>query len=232
MTLTLMKLPTAFGLRNASPFNLKAEALLELSKLPYETVEALPNKGPKGKLPALIDGDNVIGDSTIIQKYLENTHGLDLDCGLTKVQMADAEAYKKMAEEYLYFIALYIRWLVFPNITKDAFFGSIPWPIQGFVFGGLKRKVRRTLYGQGIGRHSEEEIYQFGNNVIDALADRIGEGPFFFGDQVRSIDTALYPQLINVIGAPYETPFKLYALKKKNLVDYCEKCELRIFGGV
>ena len=67
--LTLLKLPSAWAMRNASPFNLKAEALLKMSGLPHETREAMPSKGPMGKLPALIDGDRVIGDSALIQRH-------------------------------------------------------------------------------------------------------------------------------------------------------------------
>ncbi len=66
--LTLMKPASAWGMRNASPLNLKAEALLAMSGLPYETREAMPSKGPLGKLPALVDGSRVIGDSARMRR--------------------------------------------------------------------------------------------------------------------------------------------------------------------
>ncbi|MEO1339368.1 MAG: Tom37 metaxin N-terminal-like domain-containing protein, partial [Myxococcota bacterium] len=130
--LVLMKLPTAWGIRNASAFNLKAEALLKMSGLSYDVVEAMPQKGPKGKMPALVDGEKVIGDSSLIQHHLETVHGAAFDEGLTPRDQADAMAYRKMAEEWLYFINLYVRWIVKPEITRDAFFGAIPWPMRGW----------------------------------------------------------------------------------------------------
>lgn len=228
--LTLMKLPTAWGIRNASAFNMKAEALLAMSSLSYDTVEALPSKGPKGKLPALIDGDRTIGDSTLIQRHLETTYGIDFDGGLTDRELADAEAFRRMAEEWLYFIALYVRWLVHPQITREAFFGSVPWPLRNMIFGRLQREVRRTLHGQGLARHTREEIYGFGKTAVDALADRIGDGPFFHGGRLRSIDTALYPQIVNITDAPYDTPLRCHARSKANLADYAQRCDAAIFG--
>lgn len=227
--LTLIKLPTAWGIRNASAFNLKAEALLAMGRIPFESEEALPNKGPKGKLPALIDGETVIGDSTLIQQYLEKNHGLRIDDGLSDVDLADALAYRHMCEEWLYFIALHTRWLVMPNITEEAFFSSIPGPIRGLVFSSLRRKVKRTLEGQGLARHSFEEIQNFGVQVIDALDARIGQGPFFFGERIRSVDAALYPQLVNIADAPYDTPLKRHTQSKLNLIAYCRRCEKKIF---
>ena len=227
--LTLMKLPTAWGLRNASAFNLKAEALLTMSGLAFGTVEALPSKGPKGKLPALIDGDRIIGDSALIQAHLEEAHGANFDGGLSPRDRADATAYRHMAEEYLYFIALYVRWMVHPEITQDLFAG-VPKPIRGFIVRRLQGQVKRTLVGQGLARHAVDEIYGFGVDVIDALAARIGDGPFFFGDTLRSIDAALYPQIVNITDAPYETPLKARASGHANLRAYVRRCDDAIFG--
>ena len=228
--LTLIKLPTAWGLRNASAFNLKAEALLTLSGLDFDALEATPSKGPKGKLPALIDAGRVIGDSALIQAHLEQAHGVDFDGGLSARDRADAMAYRLMAEEYLYFIALYVRWIVYPEITQDLFAGA-PKAIRRLIVRHLRGQVRRTLIGQGIARHSRDEIYRFGVGVIDALAARIGAGPFFFGDKLRSIDAALYPQIVNITDAPYETPLKDRARGHANLVAYARRCDDAIFKG-
>lgn len=228
--LTLIKLPTAWGIRNASAFNMKAEALLTLCGVEFTAEEALPSKGPKGKLPALKTPQGTIGDSGLIQRYLEEHHGFDIDAGLTPVERADALAYRTMAEEYLYFIALYIRWVVEPEETK-VFFADVPAPLRGFVFGRLQKAVKRTLHGQGLARHSNEEIFTFGRDVIDALDARIGDGPFFFGDDIRSVDAALYPQIVNIVDAPYHTAFNQYARTKPRLVAYAERCDARIFGG-
>lgn len=226
----LVILPTAWGLRNASPFNLKAEALLALSGLPHTKREGLPKDGPKGKLPALDLGDRVIGDSSLIQSYLETEHGIDFDGDLTPRERADALAYRKLAEEWLYFANLYVRWVVRPEVTK-AFFESVPAPLRSLVFGLSVRSVRRTLKAQGIGRHTAEEVYAFGIEALDALAVRIGAGPFFFGERFTSVDAALWPQILNVSGAPHDSPLRDHALRLEGLADYCQRCDAHVFGS-
>lgn len=233
--LTLLVLPTAWGLRNASPFVLKAEALLALSDLPYDTEVALPSKGPKGKLPALIDrsaagGSRMIGDSSLIQRHLEESHGISFDEGLSPRQLADAEAYRRMAEEWLYFATLHLRWIQQHETTRKALFASVPRPVRPLVFAGLRRNVRRTLHAQGIGRHETAEINDFGARALHALADRIGTGPFFFGERLRSIDAALYPQIINITDAPYESALRDAALARPELRAYALRCQATIFG--
>ena len=53
--LKLVTLPPAFGMRNVSPFCLKAEMLLASLDLPYEPAEeGNPRNAPKGKLPYLL----------------------------------------------------------------------------------------------------------------------------------------------------------------------------------
>ena len=55
--ITLIKYAPAFGLADASPFCLKADLLLKMSGLPYKAeIAGDPRRGPKGKLPAIVDG--------------------------------------------------------------------------------------------------------------------------------------------------------------------------------
>ena len=229
-TLTLMVLPTAWGLRNASAFNLKAQALLAASGLAHETVEALPAKGPKGKLPALVDGERTIGDSALIQAHLAAAHGFDPDAALDARQRAESEAYRRLAEEHLYFVNLHVRWVQRPRPTRDAFFGTLPAPVRAAVFAALRRQVKRTLWGQGIGRHSVAEILDFGRQDIDALAARLDGAPFFHGERPTSIDAALYPQILNTYAVPYDTPLRRHAAAIGTLVDYCARCDAAFFG--
>ena len=99
--LTLIVLPSAFAMRNSSTFCEKAEALLAFTRLPYRRETAMPNKGPRGKLPVLKDGDLVIPDSTHIQRHLETHYNIDFDGPLSAEQHADAEAYRRLGEEHL-----------------------------------------------------------------------------------------------------------------------------------
>jgi glutathione S-transferase len=228
--LTLKVLPTAWGVRNASPFNLKAEALLTLSGLPFEKVEAMPDAGPRGKLPVLIDGDRVVPDSSHIQHHLETVHGIDFDGALSPEQRADAEAYRRMAEEHLYFAVLHQRWIRQPAITRAAFFGELPWPLGRLVFWMLQRRVRRTLWGQGIGRHTEAEIDRLAIGSLEAIEAKLGERPFLLGEELTSVDCAVYPQVVNVIDPPYDSALTEHACSRDALARYCARCDATLFA--
>ncbi len=227
--LTLLILPPTWGMRSASSFSWKAEALLTLSGLPYTTCAAMPFKGPMGKLPALIDGDRVIGDRALIQRHLEQVHGARFDEGLSARDLAEAEAYRRLAEEWLYFIVLHLRGIERPDLTRDAFFGAIPRPLRGMIVGKLQRDVRRALQGQGIGRHTSADIHRFGIEAIAALDARIGAGPFFFGDRLRSVDAALYPQVLALADAPHGGPLRHAVQDRPGLIACCRRCDTRIF---
>jgi hypothetical protein len=45
----------------------------------------------------------------------------------------------------------------------------------------IRRRLRKTLQGQGIGRHSRDEITAIGIRSIDAMAAYLGDKPFFMG---------------------------------------------------
>src|SRR5262249_1432920 len=97
--ITLIKFPTAFGMPDPSPFVMKVMMLLRMAGLPFETeVARNPGRGPKGKLPAIRDEGELIGDSEIIRWHIERKYAIDLDRGLSPVERATAHAYARMIE--------------------------------------------------------------------------------------------------------------------------------------
>jgi glutathione S-transferase len=219
----------AFGLRAASNFSVKAMALLNRTGLAYKTVVMAPNKGPRGKLPVLVDGSKTIPDSTHIQSHLESNYGIDFDKGLSPRDKADAEAYRKLAEDHLYWAAIYVRYFDHPHVTRDAIFGSIPKPLRGAVFAMIKRMVTKSLHGHGLGRHTREEIHGLGLRDIAAFATRIGEGPFFFGKSPTSIDASVYPMLQSIAVPPMPGPLREAVVNNPLLMKYIERCESVFF---
>ena len=67
---------------HGSPFVRKVFVALELKGVEYEIVPQMPFSGdqeylklnPLGKVPTLVDGDFVLGDSKVICRYLENAY--------------------------------------------------------------------------------------------------------------------------------------------------------------
>ena len=89
--------------------------------------------------------------------------------------------------------------------------------------------IKKQLYGQGIGRLSEETIFTLANEDILALADFLAEKLYFMGEKPTTIDATVYGFLINIIACPIESPLKEFTLKQKKLVDYCQRMQTRYF---
>ncbi len=151
--LTLVTLPPAFGLRNVSPFCLKAEMALKHLDIPFtHEFEKDPRKAPKGKLPfLLIDGER-LADSELIFERINELSGGRLYEGLTPVEKARGMAFTRLAEDHLYWLMVASRWLDdawFPNVVRD-FFGFVPALIRGLAAGSARKQVAKTLDLQGL----------------------------------------------------------------------------------
>ena len=231
--ITLIKFPPAFGLPDPSPFCIKVELLLKLAGLAYRREETMnPRRGPKGKLPAIVDGDATIGDSELIRWHLERRHGAEFDRGLTPVERARAHAYARMLEERTYFIGSMARWLDDANWPRmrDEMFAAMPMPLR-IAFGlVLRRKVRRTMHLQGIGRHAQADIDEMGKRDLRALAAELGDKPFMMAGEPTGLDATAYPFLIALADAPFATPLVAEIREHPNLVAYMARMKARFFA--
>ena len=116
--ITLYTFGPAWGLPDPSPFVTKAIVLLKMSGLPFETDTSGFRKAPRGKLPYIRDGGEVISDSTLIRLHLEQRHNIDFERGLTPEQRGVAWAAEKMCEDHLYWFMVQARWLDAGNFER------------------------------------------------------------------------------------------------------------------
>lgn len=230
--ITLHQFPPAFGLPNASPFCMKLELYLRMAGLPYRNRYTLElHRAPKGKLPWIEDDGRALADSGLIIEHLKSTYGDPLDAGLTSMQHANSLVIRRLFEEHLYWAVLYDRWIT-PDgweLTREAFFGTLPWPLRGIVPRVARRGIRAELRGHGMGRHSPEQIHALGIADINALATLLGEQAYFLGSQATSVDAVAAAFLANLLWVPLETPVKKAAADHPNLVAYCERMAQRYF---
>lgn len=221
-----------FGLPNASVFCMKVETYLRLADIPYETVIVMdPGKSPKGKLPYICDGDRKIADSSFILTYLREKYGDPLGEGLSEEVRADHYILARMLEDHLYFSLVYIRWLKPGNsgITRDAFFASVPSLLRKYVFSSVQKKLRKALKGQGIARHSDEEIEDFAIKGLGAISLKLGDAQFFGGEKPREIDCTSWAMVACILDAPFEGRVKEAAKALPNLVSYNERMWNKVF---
>jgi glutathione S-transferase len=221
----LLQFKPALGMMNLSPFCMKVEVFLRLAGLPYRCVEAMPLRSPKGKLPVLRDGGSVVCDSSAIVAHLQQRHGAAMPASLREPDAGERLALRRLVEEHLYFVLLWTRWLTDEGwaIMRPAFFGNLP------VLPALvRRKIRRDLLGQGVGRHQADEIVARGREDLDALAQSLGTQRFFGGDEPGAIDATVYAFLANLLWVPLDLPLRRHLAAQPALVAYCERLRARI----
>jgi glutathione S-transferase len=220
-----------FDLPDASPFVTKALALLRMSKLSFETRPMSFFKAPKGKIPYIDDDGLLLGDSTFIRWHLERKYAIDLDQGLNPEQRAVAWAFEKMAEDNLYWALIDLRWMVPENFAKGprVFFDSVPAAVRPLVMAMVKRQVRKSLHAHGMGRHSRAEITQLGIQSINAIADFLGDKPFFMGDRPTGVDATIFAFVAGMLCPTFQSPLQQSAWTHETLRRYVGRMTARFF---
>ncbi len=223
----------AWGIPNVSPFCVKTETYFRMANLPYEKHNALPPQAPKGKLPFIDDNGRKIVDSRFIIEYLKETYGDTLDQYLNASQRAISVAMQRMIEDDLYWAGMYARWGKNDanwRENKRAIFGMIPLGIRDLVAAYERRLIRKQIWGQGLGRHSEDQIYRVGQQELTALSDFLGEKPYFMGDKPTTLDASAFGILVNLLWCPIESPLKEHAKTLNNLSAFCNRVKQEYYS--
>jgi glutathione S-transferase len=223
--ITLYTFGPRFGLPDPSPFVTKTEVLLKMSGLPYRTDTGGFRKAPKGKLPYIEDAGTIIADSSLIRLYLEQRHGVDFDKGLAPAERGIAWAFEKLCEDNLYWAMVHERWMDAANFDKGPrqFFKLAPAPIRSLVIAKVKRDLRRTLWGQGLGRHAKEDIVRLATRGIEAIADQLGDKPYLMGANACGADATVFAFVAGFLSPPFESPLRAAAERRANLVAYRDR---------
>ena len=223
--ITLYTFGQFFGLPDASPFVMKAEMLLKLSGLPYETNTRGFPKAPKGKLPYILDNGVLIADSTLIRLHLEQKHSIYFDRGLSPKDRGVAWAVDKMLEDHLYWIIVYWRWLNDVNFHRGPvhFFKRAPALIRPLVVKMVRKKVRGTLHAHGIGRHTEAEMTALASRSIDALSQILGDNQYFLGSEPSGADAGVFAFVSGTLCKTFDSPVRAKMESAANLVAYNER---------
>ena len=223
--ITLYTFGPAFGLPDPSPFVIKAWVLLEMSGLPYRTDTRGFRKAPKGKLPYIDDGGTIVADSSFIRMHLEERHGIDFDKELSPAERGVAWAFEKLCEDNLYWAVVYERWMNEANFDKGPrqFFKIAPAPIRPLAIAWVKRGLRRTLHGQGLGRHSKAEIERLSIRGIAAIADQLGDKPYLMGAAACGADATTFAWVTSVLCPHFDSALRRAADRRPNLVAYRDR---------
>jgi glutathione S-transferase len=223
-----------FGIPNPSPFCLKLETWLRMTELPFETVRVVdPRKGPKGKVPWIQDNGHTIADSAFIIEYLEKMYGDRFETKLSAEQRATSLALQRLVEDHLYWAIAHGRFLddeVWPS-TRTQFLAGFPAPFRPLVGRVVRKTIAKALHMQGLGRHSQAELYRLACDDLTALSTVLGSKPYFFGEQPVELDATAYGFLAQLLWAPGPRRLREHLERTQNLPAFCERIKQSYYGG-
>ncbi|UJR78336.1 Glutathione S-transferase [Sandaracinus amylolyticus] len=191
-------------------------------------------RSPKGKVPYVDLDGRLIGDSQLVIDELVRLHGDTLDAHLDARQRAIGHAVRRMLEEGTYFTTLYLRWIDDEGfrVLRPAFGAIFPAALRPLLFPMIRNQIRKSLRGQGTGRHTKDEIVAFAKRDIDALSGILGESEYLLGDRPSSYDATVYAFCEGMLGFPHPSGVLEHARTKTNLVAYRARVRARWFADL
>ena len=208
-----------FGLPEISPYVTKSEVQLKMAGLAYRLVGGRRvDASPKGQLPFIDDGGELIADSTFIRLHQEQRYGVDLDFSLTVVERAQAWAIERMIENHLGWCMVHARWLLKDNFDKGP--GHFFDHASPGVREAVRQQVNANVKAVGVGRHSDDEIADLGEKSLDALSQILGTKRFLMGDQPVAVDAVAFAMLAAILTPFFDSPLRRRAERFANLVAY------------
>lgn len=89
----------------------------------------------------------------------------------------------------------------------------------------FRKETIAKLDGQGIGRHTKEEVCEIGKKDVKAISDFLGGKPFLLGNNPTSLDATGYGFMANLFCIELPSVIADYAKRFDNLREYCDRLE-------
>lgn len=226
--ITLHTFAAGFGEFSYSPFCTKAAYLLNMAGVEWQRHDMDdPRKMPFGKLPVMETADGaLVADSDNIRIHLE-AQGFDFDAGLSMQDRAVSRAFMRMAEEHIYYHQVHDRWMDDANwkVIRKEYFGFLPPVIRTLVPNKLRKDLRKTMHGLGLGRMTVQERLERVELDLRAIAVQLDGRPFLFGDAPSAADASIGAILGGIMATPVQTPLARRVSADPVLSAYVTRCE-------
>ncbi|QBR85002.1 glutathione S-transferase family protein [Legionella israelensis] len=228
--LILYLYPQMFGLPDNNPFGLKVDTFLRLHKISYIYHNIIDIKNaPRGQLPYIDDGGNIITDSNHIIDYLCEKHHLQPDKHLSDQQKNLQFLITRTLDNHLYWVMSYSRWQderFWPEF-KEAFLKQCPDVSEATLIKAREYNIEKYHF-QGIGRYEADAIYQSGIADLQAVDNELGQQTFLFGDKIHTVDVVCYGFLANIFYFKIDTPLRAFLKQQKRLRNYVSRIRERL----
>ncbi|MGJ5007939.1 glutathione S-transferase family protein [Bradyrhizobium oligotrophicum] len=223
--ITLFGLGAGFGLPEISPFVTKTEVQLKMAGLAFRKQRAMPPASPKGQLPFIDDGGELIADSTFIRAHIERKYGFDFDSGLDVRARAQAWGFERMIEHHLYFALVGARWVDPVNFAKGPahFFDGVPADKREKLREDAQFRVAENYLISGLGRHAPDEDVDLAARSLRALSVQLGDRPYLMGDRPCGTDATAFAVIAGILTPFFDSELRRRTESFGNLVAYAER---------
>src|SRR5215475_9431607 len=220
--LTLYSYPSLFGVADNNGYGLKVYAFLKLTGVLFRHEHIFDaSKAPRGQLPYIVDGADIIGDSETILGFVTQKYRLTIDAALTPAQCTTNLLVTRMLDD-LYWVMSYSRWKDerYWPLFRDALKREHPQLTDEGLIKAKEFNAQRYYY-QGIGRFDADAAMARGLADLSAIAMQIPAGGFVHGGKPTSIDAGIYGFIANIYFYEIDTPLKEFVVAHDNIVQHC-----------
>jgi glutathione S-transferase len=135
----------------------------------------------------------------------------------------------RLIEEHLYWAGtIHERWVIHKEISLVQYARALGDPPPDLK--PLRESILKQYAGQGMGRHSSEEVIHSAKTDLAALSAFLDDHLYFMGEQPTSLDATAYGFLVHFLWAGYESELNTYAKSLPNLQGYCQRMRERYYG--
>ncbi|XP_022836573.1 metaxin-1 [Spodoptera litura] len=199
-----------WGLASIDLECLKVLTYMKFIGVPVRVREANnPFFTPKGRLPVMKDGRNLLTNFEEVVDHLKSLH-YSTDVHLNTKQAAEASAFTQYLREKLYPAYQYAWWVDEKNycdLTRPTYAKALCIPFNFYYpshYQNAAKEMIDALYGEHTDlREIEKTLYNEAEKCLKTLSDRLGESEYFFGNRPSSFDATVFAYLAPLVKAPF-----------------------------
>jgi len=226
-------LPPVPHVYSVCPFAIKLESFLRINKIPYESIYG-GGFSSKGMLPYIrLDhpdketGHEIPDSNVIIERLREELGESSSEAHLTPHQRAATHFLIRMLEEHTQQVGFYYRY----GLHIESFIDALDIqhrfrPGVSKFWGGRQPEITlNKTKARGLTRHTDEEIWKFSNDDIQAISDMLGDQLFLLGgDKPTLADCAVFGHLSQFLWIPIDFPQRQYLMENcPNVVQFMKQ---------
>ena len=190
---------------------------------------------PSGRVPFIKIGSFIVAEFDPIVANV-STRGFSLSTKLSDADRSEMAAYITMVHTVLFNAELYISWLnkeIFSSTTRPRYGSVHPWPLNWVLPWKRQMEVKVRLNANGWACKTEEEVHEEIKACLQALANRLGDRKYFFGDEPTELDALVFGHLYNLITFEIQDSKLTDIIKQfQNLADLCSRIEAKYYREI